>query len=169
MSHLIAERIVGAVVIGHGPKIERIQQAPILDEPRAAVAHHVVRAAALLVFEAGGVTAPLNFRHVIAPAAAGRLEQIHVKVVGITFLFAHHNGVGRITNGAVRHRLVGRRVHVVIANDLSKIIIPTVDDVACLLIGLQDSFCRAMRFIPLTEPEPPIASNEQFDERYVLD
>src|SRR5438876_6661574 len=70
MSHLIAERIVGAVVIGHGPKIERIQQAPILDEPRAAVAHHVVRAAALLVFEAGGVTAPLNFRHVIAPAAA---------------------------------------------------------------------------------------------------
>src|SRR5881396_2671254 len=38
---LIAERVVGAVVIGHGPEIERIQQAPILDKPRAAVGHHV--------------------------------------------------------------------------------------------------------------------------------
>src|SRR5438132_4343679 len=32
MGYLIAERVVGAVVIGHGPQIERIQQAPILDE-----------------------------------------------------------------------------------------------------------------------------------------
>src|SRR5205809_876469 len=41
----VAERVVGAVVIRDGPEVERIQQAAILDEPRAAIGHHIVRPA----------------------------------------------------------------------------------------------------------------------------